>query len=155
MLPENRNLLLSPDALTDVSSGLLNPRLSAILERLLAEHRISVRLIKTGHPMGPASPAGRINDHFFYAAADIDIVDGLPVLNNGGSPALVAVGRLLASLPDGVRPRLVMGPADWHAALGPQPGFRDDHVTNVIHADHLHIGVDPDQNAGNASSTAS
>jgi hypothetical protein len=38
-----------------------------------------------------------------------------------------------------------MGPADWHRALGPgpRPCFRADAIANVVHADHLHIGVDP------------
>jgi hypothetical protein len=145
VLSDNWNLVLSPDALTDLNSGLLKPRLAAILEVLLAEHRISVRLFRTGHPMGEVSPDGRTNDHYFYAAADIDMVDDLPVLNNGGSPALIAVGHLLAGLPADLAPRVVMGPAEWHRALGPEPRphFRDDRVANVIHADHLHIGVDP------------
>jgi hypothetical protein len=145
VLLENRNLLLSPDAEVDVRSGQLKPALAAILALLAHDHQISVRLIKTGHPMGPTNPAGRTNDHYFHAAADIDMVDGLPVLNNGTAPALIVVGHLLASLPAARGPRLVMRPADWHRALGPgpRPCFRADAIANVVHADHLHIGVDP------------
>jgi hypothetical protein len=137
------NLLLSEVAYRDVIADRLDPRLEDILDFLTRHHRISVRLIKTGHPLGPVTPGGRRNDHYFYAAADVDMVDGLAVLDHGAAGPLVAIGNLLMSLPAGRRARVVMGPGIWHRALGngDRCGFRDEAGVNARHADHLHVGV--------------
>jgi len=142
-LLEHPNLHLSGNAQHDIASGLVQPDLLEILALLAQHHQISVRMIKTGHPLGPVTPGGRRNDHYFYCAVDIDMVDGQPVQGNETSPGLLAVGQLLTSLAAERRPRLVMGPAAWHRALSDDdiPGFRNDAAANQIHADHLHIGV--------------
>ena len=113
------------------------------MEFLARHYQISVRLIKTGHPLGPVTPGGRRNDHFFYAAADVDMVDGLTVQNHSTAGPLIAVGKLLMSLPAARRARVVMAPGYWHHALGEgdRTGFRDEPGANSRHADHLHIGV--------------
>lgn len=136
------SLDLSDVAQADWDSGLVDGRLVKLLVRLAHEYEVRVRLIKTGHPMGPRSPAGRENDHFFCRAADIDAVNGLPVEAAPASPALVAVGHLLMGLTSPLRPARVMGPADWHTALGEgdRSGFRTDTFANDVHHDHLHVG---------------
>lgn len=91
----------SPDAMSDVRSGLVDARVMALLERLSRGHDFSVRLIKTGHPMGPTSPAGRDNAHYFYRAVDIDSVDGIEVSVRPIAPPVVALGQTLMALDTG------------------------------------------------------
>lgn len=136
------NLEASDTARLDLESGLVDRRLVALLAALAGRHRLRVSTIKTGHPLGPRSPAGRENDHFFYRAADITDVDGLGVEADPTSDPLVELGRSLMALRGPARPARVMGPAAWHAALGEgdRSGFRDDAFAASIHSDHLHIG---------------
>ncbi|GAA0498584.1 hypothetical protein Ade02nite_91840 [Paractinoplanes deccanensis] len=143
MLIESPNLLLSEAARQDLIDGQLDHRLRDILELLVEHHQISVRLIKTGHPLGPVTPGGRRNDHYFHEAADLDMIDGLTVRDHNTAGPLISVGHLLMSLPTARRARVVMGPAAWHQALGEgnRTGFRDEDAANSRHADHLHIGV--------------
>lgn len=133
----------APDAVrADLASGRVDERLVAILAALLAGHSIRVPVIKSGHPMGSHSPAGRENDHFFFRAADITAVHGVAISEDPEAPATIEVGRYLMSLEGDARPARVMGPARWLAALGDgdRRGFRDDPFALEIHADHLHIG---------------
>lgn len=133
---------LSDAARTDVASGLVHAPLVWLLLHLAEEHRIRISLIKTAHPLGPRTPGGKENDHFFYRAVDITHVDGPAVLNQPTAAGLVAIGRLLIAAELPMRPARVMGPEPWQRALGPgdRTGFRSDEFANRIHADHLHLG---------------
>jgi hypothetical protein len=136
------NLEASEAALADLRSGSVDERLVALLRSLIESHGLRVPTIKTGHAMGPTSPGGRQNDHYFYLALDITAVDGVLVRDAPTAPATVALGRKLLGLRGEARPARVMGPAEWLAALGPgdHTGFRDDEFATKIHRDHLHIG---------------
>jgi len=92
--------------------------------------------------MGPTSPSGRDNGHYFYRAADIYAVDGHPAAERPIHGLVVAAGQWPMALPADVRAREVTGPGVWHAALGPgdRSGFRDDTFANLVHDDHLYIG---------------
>jgi hypothetical protein len=134
----------SEDARVDLERGHVDDRLVDALLALIWGHEIAISVIKTGHPLGPAAPSGRENDHFFYRAADIVAVDGRPVADDPVSPGLLDVGRLLHALPPGIRPHRIFGPARWHQALGHSPadGFISDPFHDDIHADHLHLGYE-------------
>jgi len=136
------NLELSRGARSDLESGEVDRRLVAALHAFVRRHGIEVRTIRTGHPMGPVSPGGVVNDHYYYRAADIYRVDGKPVAGNETAPALLDVGGILRELPPRARPDLIMGPALWQEALAcPQSaGFVNDGFHNEIHADHLPLG---------------
>lgn len=101
--------------------------------------------VKTGHPMGPTTPKGTANAHFYFCAADIHAVDDEPVELRPIPTAVVDLGRMIMLLPPKLRPQQVMGPTPWHAALGGSAvtGFRDDDRANAIHHDHLHLGFIP------------
>ncbi|WP_152365639.1 hypothetical protein [Microlunatus speluncae] len=73
------NLTGTPEALGDLADPRVDPRLRRLLELLRVDHRINVRLVATGHPFGPTTPNGRPNDHFYFCAAHLDAVAGLPV----------------------------------------------------------------------------
>jgi len=136
-------LVASGTARSDLESGQVSPDLVGLLAAAVARNRIDVRLIKSGHPMGPLSPAGRVNAHYFYRAADIYAIDGHAVAARPVHKQIVDFGHWLMSLPDGRRASLVMGPDPWHAALdmGDRRGFRSDEFANRIHHDHLHLEV--------------
>lgn len=142
VLLESSRLEASDVARADLESGQVDSRLVSLLARLTERHRIRVTTIKTGHPMGPRSPGGRENDHYFYRAADITAIDGCPVESDPISASLLQVGRTLMELRGAARPERVMGPAEWQRALGSgdRTGFREDEFAAAIHRDHLHVG---------------
>lgn len=137
------NLDASEWAYRDLACGLVDRRLVKVLADLVGHHRVRVVMIKTGHPMGPRSPAGVENSHYFYRAVDIDAVDDQLVARRPVPAPVVDVGRLLMMRRPEDRIDTVMGPAAWHQALGSgdRTGFRDDDFANRIHHDHLHLGV--------------
>ncbi len=94
-LLSNPNLEPSPNARADLESGLVDPRLVGVLRALVEAHTIEVSTIRTGHPMGPTTPNGRPNPHYYGRAADVTAVDGKPVRGNGADPDVVHVGRIL------------------------------------------------------------
>ena len=93
-LLESPNLDLTAVARDDLVDGEVSQHLVEILRRLIADNQIVVRLIKTGHPMGPVSPAGRRNDHYFYCALDINAVDDIEIDADPTTPAFVHVGEI-------------------------------------------------------------
>jgi len=129
----------------DVASGLVDPRLIAALDALLGHVSLDITVIKTNHPMGPMSPAGIENTHFFYRAADIVAVNGILVLENEDADELVRFGVELRNLPDDIRPDRIYGPRKWHDAIGYAPnfGFGSDPYHNTVHTDHIHVGYAP------------
>jgi hypothetical protein len=143
-LLRSQQLIASPDARSDLESDQASPALICLLASAVERFALEVRTIKTSHPMGPISPAGRLNSHYFYCAADIYAVDGQDVGARPIPKSIVRFGRWLMSLDEALRPSTVMGPGAWHAALGPgdRRAFRDDSFANKIHHDHLHLGVD-------------
>ena len=142
LLLRSGNLKASDAARADLESGRVDGRLVSLLLRLTGQHLIAVSTIKTGHPMGPRSPVGRENDHYFYRAVDITEVDGCSVESDPIGVGILGIGRTLMGLRGDARPARVMGPAAWHRALGSgdRTGFRSDEFANSIHGDHLHIG---------------
>ena len=142
---DSPNLTGPPDALRDLADPRLDDRLRRLIKLLLVDHRINVRLVATGHPLGPVTPNGRPNDHFHFCAADIDSVGGSPVAQRPIPAPVVDLGRTLLTLPIGVRPSRALGPAEWQAALGGGAitGFRDEPAVNARHHDHLHLGYTP------------
>lgn len=136
------SLEASERARADLASGRVDRRVVSLLANLTSVFRIRVSVIKTGHPMGPLSPAGRENDHYFFRAFDITDVDGAAIAEAPTAPATVSLGNHLIGLDGDARPTRVMGPAAWLDALerGDRAGFRDDAHATAIHADHVHIG---------------
>lgn len=135
-------LEFSENAQSDVDSGSLDTRLAQLLVLLGQRHHVHVTMIRTGHPMGPVSPGGRENDHWYFRAADIDIIDGIPLATDPVAMGTLNVGHLLMGLSGPIRLTRVMGPGLWHEALGAgdRTGFRNEPFANRIHHDHLDLG---------------
>lgn len=133
----------------DLADGLVDPVLVAVLAAALEDFALDVRMIRTGHPMGPATPAGRRNAHAWGCAADVVYaVDGAEVATRPVPVPVVRFGSWLWRHRGQLR--VVMGPAAWHGhvvdAVGPP--FRDDAVANQRHADHVHVEVAIPDGAG-------
>lgn len=145
------NLALSADARADCEAGVVDPRLVAVLLALAREHRIAVSLIRTGHPMGPITPGGKVNAHYYGRVADTTAVDGTPVAGNGAASGIVGAGRILRGMRPEDWPDEIMGPRAWHEALGypRSAGFLSDPFHDAIHHDHLHVGFGSESGIGN------
>ncbi len=101
--------------------------------------------------MGPVTPGGLVNSHYYYRAVDIVAVDGNPIAGHATDSAIVDVGRIVRHLPPQERPDHIYGPVEWHAALGysSREGFRCDPFHNKIHADHLHLSFESETGTSN------
>ena len=153
-LLEEPNFGASPEAAGDLRAGIVDKRLVATLRTISEKHRVCVNAFKEGHyfepgvPDGPRIPegygraGGLPNTHYFGRAADIWWVDGKPVEGNVTDPAVVEVGRVLASIPPQRRPDQIIGPRRWTEALGygREEGWILDSDQLELHEDHIHLG---------------
>lgn len=80
----------SPEALDDLARA--DHRLRRLLDHLLTDFELTVGLVRTGHPVGPITPSGRPNDHWFYRAVDIEQVNGTEVRVRPNGTESSAVG---------------------------------------------------------------
>ncbi len=131
------NLTITANARTDLTSGLVDPRVIAVLSLIAGQVPVGVGVIQSGHSqcVGGGSRAERpgcsVSEHWSYRAVDLYAVGGEPV-----SPTNVAARdlvELLASLPAPLRPDEIGQP--W-AELEPLPGVFSD----ASHQGHLHLG---------------
>jgi hypothetical protein len=148
------NFGATPQASRDLKRGVVDGRLVSTFLVLTEEHRICVQTFKEGHqflpgvPDGPRIPegygkaGGLPNTHYSGRAADVWWVDGKPVEGNATDPDVLAIGKILASIPSGRRPDQIIGPPRWTRALG--YGRRKGLVLAPdqlkLHRDHIHIG---------------
>ncbi len=133
----NPAIALSGPARADVDSGLVDPRLVAVLAIAGRQYPLAVSVIRTGHSqcVGGGSRAERptcaISNHWYGRGVDVAAVAGRPVsAANAGARTLV---EALLRLPADLRPDELGVP--W-AALDPLPGV----FTDAAHQDHLHLG---------------
>ncbi|HEX2274534.1 MAG TPA: lytic murein transglycosylase, partial [Acidimicrobiales bacterium] len=126
----NPNLTLSPNARADLRDGLVDQRVVNALAAMVANHRISVSVIKTGHSQFVAG-TDRISNHFHGRGIDITAVDGAPV-NASNDRALDLALAILTAAPS-LRPDEFGSP--W-PGLSEFPGA----FTDAAHQGHLHLG---------------
>src|SRR5438045_8388834 len=94
----------SPGVRADLESGHVDDRIINVLLVLAKKHTLEVSVIKTGHPLGPTTPGGKNNSHYFYRAVDITAIDGKSLVGYATDPDILDVGRLLHDLPPQTRP---------------------------------------------------
>jgi hypothetical protein len=127
----NPRLTLSPNARGDLSAGIVDARIVAILTLLLDKHTLAVSVFKTGHSEYVAG-TNRVSNHYYGRAVDIYEVDGQSV-----TPASTAARTLvnqLATITGVLAPTEVGSPF-----VLPYPGF----FTDADHQNHVHIGYGP------------
>ena len=157
------NFGATPEAAGDLKAGKVNAHLVSTLLTISKEHSICVQAFKEGHTFlpgekdGPTIPdgygeaGGLPNTHYFGRAADIYRIDGKPVQDNGTSPAVLDVGRMLADIPPGRRPDQIIGPPDWTKRLGydSRRGWILAQDQLELHEDHLHLGYRKEEGTNN------
>ncbi|MGI8983161.1 MAG: lytic transglycosylase domain-containing protein [Acidimicrobiales bacterium] len=130
-------LTITANARTDLESGLVDPRVVAMLFLIADRVPVGVGVIQTGHSqcVGGGSRADRpgcsVSEHWSYRAVDLVAVGGEPV-----SPTNVVARELvelLAGLVQPLRPDEIGQP--W-ADLAALPGVFSD----ASHQGHLHLG---------------
>ena len=131
------DLSVSAAARADLESGLVDPRVVAVLGIAADRLPIHVGVIRTGHSqcVGGGSQQARpgcvVSEHWYSRGVDIDMVGGQAVSARNG--AARALADLLIRLPPPLRPDELGVP--W-AGLAPLPGVFADGA----HQDHLHVG---------------
>lgn len=131
------NLSLTAAASFDLESGLVDPRIVAVLGVAADRLPIHVGVIRTAHSQcvgggdRQSRPTCSISQHWYYRGVDIDMVGGRAV--SAGNAAARALADLLVRLSPPLRPDELGVP--W-AALAPLPGVFSD----AAHQGHLHVG---------------
>jgi hypothetical protein len=128
-LVNHPNLTITAEAKADLLSGATDPRLIAALAAAVAEHRIEVTVIKTGHSQFVRG-TDRVSNHYHGRGVDISI-DGVPVSASNQAALRLAVAFLTAE--GSLRPDELGSP--W-PDLAPFPGACSD----ADHSGHLHLG---------------
>ncbi len=129
-LVDNPNLTLSDDARGDLLGGVVDQRVVDFLASLVANHRIAVSVIKTGHSQY-VKGTDRVSNHYYGRAVDIYAVDGVDVTASADGVHSLAE-QILGSAPP-LRPDEFGSP--W-PDLEKYPGAFSD----PDHTDHLHAG---------------
>jgi len=125
-------LELSAPARIDVSSGRMDDRLLRVLLGLAEHWALTVQVVHTGH-VQTVYPTERVSNHAVGRAVDIRTVDGQSVVDPATSRDVLTEVILRASELGATE---VGAPFDLN---GNEMGF----FTDIVHQDHLHIGITP------------
>lgn len=121
--------ILNPAAQQDIQNGLIDPRVTNLLAILTQKYSLLISALRSDHSEMTAS--GNVSNHYGGRAMDIAAVNGVPCTDQSETSPCTEVIKLLASLPDGVKPtELIYG---WDID-GPGPAFALPDHTNHIHA---------------------
>lgn len=131
VLAEPRLELPAP-ARQDVSTGRMDDRLLRVLLGLAEDWVLTVQVMHTGH-IQTVYPTTRLSNHAVGRAVDIRAVDGQGVVDPVTSRAMLAEVALRAGELGATE---VGAPFDLN---GDRRGF----FTDIVHQDHLHIGITP------------
>ncbi|MEA2244821.1 MAG: hypothetical protein QOD24_4377 [Solirubrobacteraceae bacterium] len=133
-LLSNQNAVLDADGTADLRAGRIDPRIVALLTKLVQAHRILVSAMCSDHPK--FTSGGSISNNYLGRGADIAAIDGVPVKAGNATAREVAVG--LSSLPSSYRPNEIGTP--WAIAA---PGY----FTDAAHQQMIHVAfktpIDP------------
>lgn len=131
---DNTNVRLPGAAVRDVEEGRVDASLLTILDGLGQDHVLDVLLLTTGHPTNVFN-TDRASNHSIGRAVDVWRIDGHVVADPATPrPLIEQVMREAAAL----GATEVGAPFDLN---GNRPGF----FTDLVHRDHLHVGVSPDK----------
>lgn len=122
--------VLNPAARNDIQNGLIDPRVTNLLAILTQKYSLLVSSLRSDHSMMTAS--GNVSNHYAGRALDIAAVNGVSCTNQAADSPCTEVIRILATLPDGIKPtELIYG---WDVdGAGPAFAMAD-------HRDHIHAG---------------
>jgi hypothetical protein len=127
------NIVLPDTGRWDIHAGRVDGRILRMLLRLSRDHRLSVCVLSSGHPVNVFGSAS-VSNHTRGRAVDIWAIDGKRVAayarqpGDAGNPARVLMETALRYGSDEVG-----GPWSFATRYGGT-------FTNTVHEDHLHIG---------------
>jgi hypothetical protein len=116
----------------DLSAGLIDARVTTLLEALARSHVITISSLKTGH--GIFTTSGNRSNHADGRAVDISAVDGVSCRQTAPSSPC---GRLALSAGRLTGPA---APSEVIYCFDPGPGSNS--FARADHCDHVHIGHD-------------
>jgi membrane-bound lytic murein transglycosylase B len=127
------NLTLSNELeLHDITGGLLDPRIVALLGAITQQHQITISALRSDH--SELTTEGSVSNHYYGRAMDIAAVDGVSCTDTAVNAPCAELGRTLAYLQGPLHPTELIYCFDLD---GPGPAFaRSDHC------DHVHAGYD-------------
>jgi hypothetical protein len=127
------NLTLSNELeLHDITGGLLDPRIVALLGAITQQHTITISALRSDH--SELTTEGNVSNHYYGRAMDIAAVDGVSCTDTEAGAPCAELGRTLAYLQGPLHPTELIYCFDLD---GPGPAFaRSDHC------DHVHAGYD-------------
>jgi hypothetical protein len=129
---DNPNIVLPDSARWDIHRGNVDPALLRALARAAASRKLSLAVIRSGHPHAVWATS-RPSAHSAGAAADIYAIAGRPVIaqREVGSEAHALAEELIAGGAYQLGSPWVLG------AGGPQS------FTDAVHQDHIHVQQSP------------
>jgi membrane-bound lytic murein transglycosylase B len=127
------NLTLSNELeLHDITGGLLDPRIVALLGAITQQHTVTISALRSDH--SELTTEGNVSNHYYGRAMDIAAVDGVSCTDTATDAPCAELGRTLAYLQGPLHPTELIYCFDLD---GPGPAFaRSDHC------DHVHAGYD-------------
>ena len=128
----------------DIRAGLVDQRVLATLEYLAASGlRPTVSSLECGHSYLTAS--GNVSEHSSGNAVDIAAINGVPIAGNQGAGSIteITIQRLL-SLQGSMKPHQIISLMTFAGT--------DNTYSMPDHADHIHIGWEPQFGANTAAS---
>lgn len=128
---DDRRIALPPAAVADIRSGRVHDSVLRAMLRLAGPYRISVSVVRSGHPMDVFG-TNRPSDHPLGRAFDVWEIDGRAVADPATPRALVT-GFMRAAAAAGSYN--VGGPVQLSGGSAPGRFFSD-----ATHHDHVHIG---------------
>jgi membrane-bound lytic murein transglycosylase B len=128
-----KNLTLSNELEQhDITSGVLDPRIIALIGAITQEHQLTISALRSDHSEYTAS--GYVSNHYYGRAMDIAAVDGVSCTDTAPSAPCAELGRTLAYLPAPLHPTELIYCFDLDG-VGPAFALPD-------HCDHVHAGYD-------------
>lgn len=115
-------------ARTDITERRLSDGILAVLAALSREYTLQVQVAVTGHP-GTVFPRNHVSNHAVGRAVDIRAIDGRAVIDIPSDDPLLTEVMIAAARAGATE---VGGPVPVAG-----PGF----FTDVVHQDHLHLGI--------------
>jgi hypothetical protein len=129
-LVDHPHLTVTAEARADLLSGTTDPRVVSALAAAVADYRLEVTVIRTGHSQFVRGTE-RVSNHYHGRGVDIASIDGVPVSVSNQAALRLAVGFLTA---DGsLRP-------DEFGSPWPELSQFHGAFSDADHAGHLHLG---------------
>lgn len=127
----NPRVALPGPAVADLEAGAVDPRIVALLDRLSADFRVSVSVLRSGHPWFVYGTRTTSN-HSRGRAVDVWAIDRTPIVSM--APDDRRLHRFITSARS-------LGATEIGAPVDPD-GSGATHFTDDLHRDHVHLGFD-------------